>query len=85
MTGGNLRLFILPDDFISFSFDVQCILPCHHAIEIDRHDIMQVESHIVIAEFLMDKAGEDMLAGMVLHMVEAADPVDDTMDLRSFC
>ena len=46
---------------------------------------MQVESHIVIAEFLMDNAGEDMLAGMVLHMVEAADPVDDTMDLRSFC
>jgi len=73
----RVDLQILPDHPVRFLFDLQKLVPCERSVQIDR-DLLRshMESHIVISVFRVDQAGDQMFAGMSLHVAETSVPVD---------
>ena len=79
------KLMVFPDIFICLCFDLQDLFKGNARIIIDRYDILShVEADIVAVEGAADHAAYDMLTGMLLHMIEAEIPVDNSGNFCSF-
>ena len=75
---------VLADVTVRLLFDLQQRLPRNVGVVVDRHAVgPHVKAYIVAVEALAEKARADMLARMLLHMVEAARPVDFALDARA--
>ena len=78
---GDLHGPVRPDGLVGFALRVQGLLPGDVRVIVDGHHIgSQVEAHIVTVVVGAENAGDDMLSGVLLHMVEAAGPVQRTGD-----
>ena len=74
---GDLHRPVRPDSLIGQPLRLQSLLPGDPGVVVDGHRLRpQVEAHIVAAEFFAQDAGDDVLAGVLLHVVKAAVPVD---------
>ena len=72
---------VLIDILIGLGFDFQQFLPGDVGVEIDGHHIRpHVETYIVAVAAAADQPGADVLAGVLLHVVEPPGPVDDAGD-----
>ena len=68
---------ILIDVPVRRCLDLQQLLPRNVGVEVDGHALhAHVEAHIVAAVARADQPRADVLAGVLLHMVEAPRPVD---------
>ena len=53
----------------------------HRTVKVNCDDIViHVETHVLVLEFRVHKAGKDVLSGVVLHVIETAFPVDLSFD-----
>ena len=72
---------VLPDVGVGRGLDGGQVFRGDLVVEVDGHHILpQVEAHIVAAVAGADDAADDVLAGMLLHMVKPPGPVDDAGD-----
>ena len=68
---------VLVDVAVGLCLDFHQLVPADVGVEVDGHHVgAHVEAHIVAAELLTDHAAADVLAGVLLHVVETAGPVD---------
>ena len=75
---------VFPDVPVGAALDVLHLLPADVGVVVDGHGIRaQVEAHVVAVEGTAQHTGDDVLAGVLLHMIEAARPVDMAADLRA--
>ena len=76
---GDLTGDISKDNGIGFGFCRQALLPGDFGIVVDGDGVRtHVEAHIVTVVISAEDTGENVLAGMLLHMVETPFPVNDT-------
>lgn len=74
-----------PDVGVGAPLHLQRLLPGNGGVIVDSdHVRAHVEAHVVAVECAAQQAGDDMLAGVLLHMVEAPRPVDVAADLRAY-
>ena len=72
---------VLPQVLVGLGLNGQHPLPRDVGIIVDDHLIRaHVEAHIVTVVGAAEHTGDDMLAGMLLHMVEAPRPVELAVD-----
>ena len=75
---------ILIDVQVGELFNLHKFIPRNVGVEVDRDDVRaHVEADVVAVEALADEARADVLARMLLHVVEAARPVDLAGDALS--
>ena len=75
---------ILPDVLVGAALDVQRLLPADVGVVVDGHGVRaHVEAHVVAVEGTAQHTGHDVLAGVLLHVVEPPRPVDMAADLRA--
>ena len=73
------------DDLIGSAFDLHQIFPGDRAIQIDGHQMAaHVKAHIMIAKLLIDLSHDQMLAGVLLHVVKTPLPVDGAGHFRTY-
>ena len=73
----DLHLPVGPDDLVGLAFGVQSLLPGDVGVVVDGHHVgTQVEAHVVAAVIRTEDAGDDVLSGVLLHVVEPPGPVD---------
>ena len=81
---GDLHRPVRPDGLVSQSFRLQGLVPGDVGVVVDGHRLRpQVEAHIVAVKFFAQDAGDDVLSGVLLHMVKPADPVDGSHHHRA--
>ncbi len=72
----------MPDGFVDGGFDGLHVLPGEQAVKVDRHELRaHMEADVVAAEAAVDLAGNQALAGVLLHEVEAVGPVQGAVYL----
>ena len=65
------------DIAVGLGFNFHQLVPADLGVEVDGHHVgAHVKAHIVAVEVLADHAAADVLAGVLLHVVEASRPVD---------
>ena len=75
---------IAPQECICFLLDLRQIPFRDHTIKIDGHHIRtHMKTHIVVAIAPVDDAGDDVLAGVLLHQVEAPLIINGAADFRA--
>ena len=73
----DLRLPIRPDGLVRQPLDLHQIVPVQRTGEVDRDQVAaHVEADVLPAVEPVHDAGDDVLAGVLLHQVEASVPVD---------
>ena len=73
----DMRRKIGPDGLVRGTLQLLQGLLVHLAVKIDRHEVRaEVEADVLIAEARVDEAGDEMLAGVLLHEVQPPRPVD---------
>ena len=76
----NVDGVILIDVPVRHRFDLQQLLPRNVGVEVDGHALRaHVEAHVVAAVARADQPRADVLAGVLLHMVEAPRPIKPPM------
>ena len=79
----NLRLPVRPDSLVGQPFRLQGLLPGNFHVVVDGNGLRpQVEAHIITVIQAAEDAAEDMLPGVLLHVVKAAVPVQEPGDHR---
>ena len=79
---GHVDGNVLNDGVVCDALDFGHLLFCHHATEVAGDDVVvHVKAHVVKAELRVDDPGKDMLARMVLHVVEAPLPIEHALDV----
>ena len=77
---GDLHRGVLPDHLVGGLFRGHDLFPGQLGIVVDGHRVRpQVEAHIVTAVQRAQQAGENVLPGVLLHVVEPAGPVDGSL------
>ena len=65
---------------ISAGVSLQILLPGQLPVVVDGDGVRpQVEAHVAAVVQRTQQAGEDVLAGVLLHVVESAGPVDGAL------
>ena len=68
---------VLPDDPVRFPLDARDLAGRDFPLEIDRRrDRAEVEAHGSHLQQAVERGGQDMLAGVLLHVLEPPGPVD---------
>ena len=76
---------IFPDIPVGPVLHLQHLLPGHGSVIVDDDGIRtHVKTHIVAGKGSAEHAADDVLAGMLLHVVKAAVPVDDAADRPAY-
>ena len=79
-----MRRKIGPDGLVRGALQLLQGLLVHLAVKIDRHEVRtEVEADVLIAEARVDEAGDEMLAGVLLHEVQPPRPVDLARHVRA--
>ncbi len=77
----DLQGDIAVDGLVGFALDFRQILRRDDAVKVNGgHVGAHVETHIVMAVGGVDQSGDDVLAGVLLHQVEAVVVVHDALD-----
>ena len=72
---------IFPDVAVGPGLHLQHLLPGHGGVIVDGdHVRSHVEAHVVAGKGSAQHTADDVLAGVLLHMVKAAGPVDGAVD-----
>ncbi len=73
----NRHAPVLPDDTVGFGFGGSNLDPGELSSHIDRRRVLaEMKAHGPHAEQSIDRGREDMLAGVLLHVIEATGPID---------
>ena len=75
---------IFPDVAVGPGFHLQHLLPGHGGVIVDGdHVRSHVKAHVVAGKGGAQHTADDVLAGVLLHMVKAAGPVDLPLHLAA--
>ena len=76
---------VFPDITVCFFFYLKDLLITYTGAVIDRYDILtHMKANIITVKSAADHSAYDMLAGMLLHVIKPALPVDLSMHLHAF-
>ena len=79
---GDLHRPVRPHGLVCQPLRLQSLLPGDGGVVVDGHHLRsQVKAHVVAVKLLTQDAGEDVLPGVLLHVVEPAGPVQGPCDL----
>ena len=74
-----------PDISVGLPLHLQRLFPCDGGVVVNGdHVRAHVEAHIVTVEGAAQHTGDDMLTGVLLHVVEPPRPVDMAAHLRAY-
>ena len=80
----DIQVLILPHSLIGLLLQLPHLLLGNLSVQVDGQQIAShMKAHIVIAEFSVDQAADNMFAGMVLHQVKPPLPADTSSDFRT--
>ena len=79
---GDLHRGVRPDDLVGLVLRRQGLLPGDVRVVVDGDGVgPQMEAHIVTVVVMAQNTGEDVLPGVLLHVVEAPGPVNAAGDV----
>ena len=68
---------ILPDGAVGLRLQPLEVFCRDGAVKVHLHSLLaHVKAHVVVAVLAVNEAGEDMLAGVLLHQVKPPTPID---------